>query len=261
MDEVWDGDWRLSWVRIPVGTYLSESHDTRGAERTLLRQEGSHKNLGPAESFPADGETLRRCDMCYTDSPRSTAVRELSPAQQAQADAILDALSWVNREIVRPIVKDVVAPVIKRKLTGVVKSLQSKTREAGGQARATELAVPTETQLAEPSKKVDAAVEPPGLSMTSAEFRGHLYDALRADALAAELKRMLSNAHVEDDDFPPELQKIIKLVLEGDASLLDEETRGLVVKFLTGGRFADDEYVLPRNEEIKEARRLTDGQT
>ncbi|MFJ5698998.1 hypothetical protein [Arthrobacter sp. NPDC093139] len=253
-------EWQLRRVRVPKGTHFSESKDTPGAERELLREDGTNKLLGPPESFPVDEAAMFGAHAYAPDSPRSTDTRELSPTQQAIADAIVDGGAWVLREVAAPVFKELVAPAIKRKSSEIAKSLRSAIREASGKAGSTELAVLTATPSADPSKEVDAAVEEPGISMSSAEFRERVIEVLAAERFAEERKRVLVNARIEDDDLPPELKSAIKLVLEGSASLLDEETLAVVVKFLAGARIAVGEYVLPRKVEIKEAQRLADGE-
>lgn len=253
-------EWQLRRVRVPKGTHFSDSKDTPGAERELLREDGTNKLLGPPESFPVDEDAMLGVHEYEPDPPRSTDARELSPAQQAIADALAKALETVTRELVVPAFKDFVAPAIKRKSSEIAKSLRSAIREARGKAGSTELTVLTVTPPADPSKEVDAAVEEPGISMNSAEFRECVMEVLAADRFAAQRKRVLANARIEDDDLPSELTSAIKLVLEGNASLLDEETLAVVVKFLAGDRTADGEYVLRRNEEIKEVLRLTEGE-
>ncbi|MDX3672334.1 hypothetical protein [Streptomyces europaeiscabiei] len=253
-------DWHLRWVRIPEGMHLSDSKDTPGAERDLLREDGTNKLLGPAESFPADEDVLLRVHASEMDSPRGVDVRELSPAQQAIVDAIADAtaeaLETLVREFIVPVLKEVVAPAIKRKMGGIAKNLRSATKETSGQPSATELADLTATPPTDPSKEVDAAIEEPRINMSSTEFRERLRAALVAEEFVAAQKRILSNASIEDDDLSPELESAIKLAIEGNASVLDEETRAAVVKFLAGDQVTVGEYVLPRNGEIKEVLRL-----
>ncbi|MDX3375537.1 hypothetical protein ACH475_03630 [Streptomyces globisporus] len=241
-------EWHLRFVRIPEGTHLSDSKDSPGIERDLLREDGTNKLLGPTESFPADVDALLRDRGYNTDALRSADVRELSPAQQALADAIAEALEAVVREFVVPAFKEVVAPAIKRKLSEITRSLRSAIREARGQAGTTELTVLAGTPQSDYSKELDAAVEEPTVSMSSAEFRERLIAALVAEEFAATQRRMLSNAYIEDDDLFPEFKSAITLELEGDSSLLDEE----MLEFLAGARFADGEYVLPGKEETKE---------
>lgn len=259
-------DWHLRWVRIPEGTHLADSKDTPGVERDLLYEDGTNKLRGPTESFPADEDAFRRVREHETDSPRGADQRELSPTQRAIADAVVELSERVLWDIILPVVNERVAPAItevvipaaKRKLSGLANSLRSATREAIGRAGTTDLALQTATPPADSSKEVDAAVEEPRISMSSAEFRERLIVAKAAEEFAAEQRRMLSNARIEDDDVGPELKSAIKLELEGNASLLGEETLAVVVK--AGARIADDEYVLPRNKESKESLRLTDGE-
>ncbi|QNA72475.1 hypothetical protein C8250_011605 [Streptomyces sp. So13.3] len=241
-------EWHLRFVRIPEGTHLSGSKDSLGIERDLLREDGTNKLLGPTESFPADVGALLRDHAYKTDCLRNADVRELSPTQQALADAIAEALEVVVREFVVPVFREVVAPAVMRKLSGITRSLLSAIIEARGQAGTTELAVPTATPPADSSKELDAAVEEPTLSMSSAEFWERLIAALVAEEFAAAQKVMISNARIEDGDLSPELKSAIKLVLEKNASLLDEE----MLEFLSGARFAEGEYLLPGKEEALE---------
>lgn len=252
-------EWQLRRVRVPKGTHFSDSKDTPGAERELLREDGTNKLLGPPESFPVDEEATFGVRAYDSDSPRSTDARELSPGQQAIADAIVNGGAWVLREVAAPVYREFVAPAIKRKSSEIAKSLRSAIKEASGKPGSTVLAVLTATPTADSSKELDAVVEEPGINMSSAEYRERVMDVLTAERFAAEQKRVLANAQVGEDDLPPGLKSAIKLVLEGNASFLDEETLAVVVNFLGGARIASGEDVLPRNEAIKETPRLTDG--
>ncbi|MGW2964280.1 hypothetical protein ACWDGI_38275 [Streptomyces sp. NPDC001220] len=180
-------------------------------------------------------------------------MRELSPVQRAIVEAIADraveGLERVAREVVVPAFKKTVAPAVKRKWSGITKSLRSATREASGQAGTIEISIPTVTPPADAFKEV-AAVDEPKIIMSSAEFQQRLFWARAAEKFAAEQKGILCNARVEGDDLPPELKSAIELVIEGNASLLDEETRAAVMKFLTGAR-DEGEYVLPSSEETQ----------
>ncbi|MFI1950346.1 hypothetical protein ACH437_00540 [Streptomyces xinghaiensis] len=240
-------EWHLRFVRIPEGMHLSDSKDTPGIDRDLLREDGTNKLLGPTESFPADVDAILRDYAYKTGLLRSVDVRGLSPAQQALADAIAEALETVVREFFVPVFKEVVAPAVKRRLSGIVKSLRSATREPRGQASTIELTVLTATPLADSSKELDAAVEGSIISMRGAEFRKRLIATLVAEEFAAKQKRILSNARIEYGDLSPELKSAIKSVLERNASLFDEE----MLEFLAGARIADGKYVLPGKEETK----------
>ncbi|MFD5097889.1 hypothetical protein [Streptomyces albidochromogenes] len=227
-------DWHLRYVRIPEGAHLSDSKETVGAQRDLLREDGTNKLLGPTESIPADEDALLR-------------VHALSPAQQLVAEVLKE----VAREVVVPILMEVVAPAVKRNVSRMVKSLLSATRAAGDRADAAELAVQPETPPADSSKEMATAVEEPQISMSSEEYRESLIAVLAAEGFAARQKRMLSNAIIQDDDLSPALRSAITLVLEGNASSLDEETREEVVRFLSRARIADGGYAQPENRKAK----------
>ncbi|MEV4548573.1 hypothetical protein [Nonomuraea wenchangensis] len=222
-------------------------------QRNLLREDGTNKLLGPAESCPADEGALRRVQAYEPDSPRSADVRELSPAQQALADAIAVVLEIAVREVVLPYAREVAAPALKRKLSAITKSLRSKTREVGTPAGTAVLTL-TSTPPTDPSREVDAAVEEPITSMSSAEYRQRLIATLAAEAYATDQKRVLANTRIEDGELPPELRRAIMLALDGNSSSLDEETLAVVTKFLRGAVTADGQYALTRNEEIKKLR-------
>lgn len=247
-------EWQLRRVRVPKGTHFSDSKDTPGAKRELLREDGTNKLLGPPESFPVDENVIYGVYAYETGSSGRTDGRELSPAQQALADAIAEVLETVIKEAVIPVVKQVIAPAIKRKLSEIAKRPRSTTRAANRLSGTTESAAVTATPRAAcSSNEVDAVVEEPSVSMSSAEFRERFIAALAAEAFAAEQKRILSNARIEADDLSPELKSAIKLVLSGNAYLLDEETLAVVAEILGVSRTADGEYVLLRGEEIKDA--------
>ena len=254
-------EWQLRRVRVPQGTHFSNSKVTPGAERELLREDGTNKILGPPESFPVDEDVIYRVYAYETDSPRRTNRRELSPAQQVVADAIADVLETVVREAVIPVVKEVIAPAIKRKLIGIAKRPRSTARAANRQFGTTGGVAVTAAASTDYSNEVDAVVEEPCVSMSSTEFRERFIAALAADAFAAEQKRILSNARIEDDDLSRELKSATKLALAGNAYLLDEEALAVVAEILGISRTADGEYVLLRGKEIKDAPRLTNDET
>lgn len=96
-----DEEWQLRRVRVPKGTHFSGSKDTPGAERELLREDGTNKLLGPPESFPVDEDPMLGVHAYAPDSPRRADARELSPEQRAIVDAIVDGGAWVLRYVPR----------------------------------------------------------------------------------------------------------------------------------------------------------------
>src|SRR5262245_36864311 len=101
-------EWQLRRVRVPKGTHFSDSKETPGAERELLREDGTNKLLGPPESFPVDQDAMYGVPAYEPDLPSSAGEPELSPSQQALADAIADLFETVIREAVIPVVKEYV---------------------------------------------------------------------------------------------------------------------------------------------------------
>ena len=55
-----DDEWVRREVRIPKGTHLSKSKDSAGAERDLLREDGTNRLLGPTESRSVEEDDLHR---------------------------------------------------------------------------------------------------------------------------------------------------------------------------------------------------------
>ncbi|MDG4755758.1 hypothetical protein O7630_32960 [Micromonospora sp. WMMD718] len=49
-------------------------------------------------------------------------------------------------------------------------------------------------------------------------------------------------------------------MLEANSSLLSDETTAALMKIFEGGRFIEGEYLPLRNDKIKDALRLTDGE-
>jgi hypothetical protein len=58
----------------------------------------------------------------------------------------------------------------------------------------------------------------------------------------------------------PQLTDSTNRMLETNSSLLDAETSNELMKIFGGGRFVDGQYVPLRNEKIKDALRLSDGE-
>jgi hypothetical protein len=242
-----DEDWQLRWVRVPEGTHLSDSKGSAGAERDLLREDRTNKLLGPTESVPADIDEIRGARGHEPESPRRA--RELSPAQRARADTIVDLLEIVIDDVVVPVVREVVVPAIRRKLSEVTKNLRSSTKPSRGQVAPAQHDGLPERPRAEPSADIDVVVAKPTIAVSGAEFRARLLEALAAERYAAAQRRMLASARIEDHDVSPELERAIKLVLEGNTEAVDEATLAEVAVFLRGPRFATDQRELTRNDD------------
>jgi hypothetical protein len=113
-----EDEWELRETRRPKGTHRSRSSETPGADRELLREDGTNRNLGASESRPVDEEALRRRYQSGPASPASAAARQrqLSPGQrlfiETAAELSFDAL----KEIALPYVRDRILPKAKAKI-------------------------------------------------------------------------------------------------------------------------------------------------
>ncbi|WP_394554123.1 hypothetical protein ACDF64_06125 [Agromyces sp. MMS24-JH15] len=237
-----DDEWELRWVRTPKGTYRSASRETPGADRELLREQGTGRLLGPPESRPADGPAPSGNPSRST--PPMTAPG-LSPTQQAVADAISTVIAEVVFELVDayvipavktkviPAVKDRFIPAAKRRAQAISVHFLGR-RPAKPGAAEVEILV-EESVVQEPGTGV-AEVEEPRFTMSSDEFRHHLRNALAAEEYAAHLKRALAAVDIADAHVPPELQRVIGLAIEGRTDELEESDVQLLLDFVTAPR-------------------------
>jgi hypothetical protein len=244
-----DEEWELRWTRKQKGTHRPGSKATPGVERDLLYENGTNKLLGPTESFPADRSALHRYDDPGDHPPR----RELSPFQQAVANAleqVVDKLVWEVvvphvEEVVIPHVRDVVYPAAKQKVRhGAQRARAWWTKAPDGNAQAT-------PQAPEPSQDLDTATDQSEITMTSAEFRRRLAQALIAEQFAATQKQILLQSRIDDHNVPPELASTIKLALEGGVPQLSEIQQEQLLTFLTEAP-ANNPLALSRERQPRE---------
>jgi hypothetical protein len=155
---------------------------------------------------------------------------------------------------------------IKWKWNGI-----AKTGEADSQAATVEMTALSDTAPTDFSKEVDAVLEESRTSMSSTEAQERLLAILVAAAFIAEQIRALSNARIETDDDDVlvlksamgklatlEVTDSINLMLETNASLLNEETSAEIIRIFGGSQIVDGQYVPLTNSKIKDALRLTD---
>ncbi|MCI4064033.1 hypothetical protein MRQ36_16090 [Micromonospora sp. R77] len=122
------------------------------------------------------------------------------------------------------------------------------------------------------SQQVEASLDDLRTDMSSEEAQRRLAMIMIAAAFIADQIRTLSRARVEDADAPPELKSALERLsaldltdtlnrmLEANSSLLSDETTAALMKIFEGGRFVEGEYLPLRNDKIKDALRLTDGE-
>lgn len=121
-----EDEWVLREVRVPKGTHLSDSKETPGAERTLLREDGSNKLLGPPEARPVEDADLLSAYPYTPYSPSEPEDEGLTPGQKELADALTEIITEVAREVVLPLVRDVLAPALRVKINDLALRIKTK---------------------------------------------------------------------------------------------------------------------------------------
>ena len=233
----------------------------------------SRKNDGAfsGNSFDDSG-ALGRPDWRRVDKDEADSLSNVDAPDPSAT--VLKVAIGVAVVVVGTIVAIKAAPHMKSRWNDIKSkwNRRSETSEADSQAATAEMATLSSTEHADFSNEVDAALEEHGTSMSSAEAQKHLLAILMAAAFIADQMRALSNARIEDDDASlelksamekltaPQITDSINRMLEANASLLDEETSAEFMKVFGGGRIVDGPYVPLRNDKIKDALRLTDGE-
>lgn len=122
------------------------------------------------------------------------------------------------------------------------------------------------------SRAVEVAVNESGERMSGDEAEKRLAAMLAAAAFIADQIRTLKNARIDDADMAElsramdrlmtqQVTDCINQVLERDASLLDAKTSNDFMRVFGGGREVDGQYIPIQNERIRDALRLTPGET
>ncbi len=121
-------------------------------------------------------------------------------------------------------------------------------------------------------QQVELALEDLRAGMSSEEAQRRIAMIMIAAAFIADQIRALSHARVEDVEAPRELRTAlaklsaadltdtVNRMLEVDSSLLSDETSTALMKSFEGGRFVEGAYVPLRNDKVKAALRLTNGE-
>jgi hypothetical protein len=241
--------WEKRWVGRPVGTHYSA-----GGSSPLARRDGTNK----LETHATLGSLVDE------DGKDQSATVLMAAIALASAVGLGVGVTIAARKT---------APRIKS-LWNDIKSRwnsRSETSEAGGQAATAEMAALSTMVPADFANEVEAALEEHRTRMSSAEAQLRLLAVLMAAAFIADQMRALSSARIEDDaslELRSAMEKLtaaqltdsVNRMLEANASLLDDETSAELMKIFGGGRLVDGQYVPLRNEKIKAALRLTDGE-
>jgi hypothetical protein len=248
-----DDEWELRRVRVPKGTHLSKSKDSEGAQRDLLREDGTNKLLGPAESMAVEEDDLDRAYSSENAPSRDSGEPELPWAAQLLSDVIEEVVESIDWEAV---FEHIVAPAAKRTKNRVANRLRSTFRRT--KAEIVEF-VPEDSPTS--STQVDAQDEDATFALGRDEYRQSVVAVLAAEAFAARQREFLANARVEEDDVPGRLVRAVTLVLEGNASSLAPDELAAVIEFLEDSPAPAQVYRLPRVPEIGNALEPTPDET
>ena len=227
----------LRVVRRKKDTYRSNSSKSDEFESDLLRNKRSKGVAGPTESRAVDEDELReryQGDPIYVTSDASS--RELTPGQQAIADAIVEVADVLIRELVVPLVRDVAAPAVRAKFSEVAERRRARALErASSKAKAREAKVARLEVVAEPEPtpvSTDLDDLEPSAPMTRGEMLLAQLQLKLAEDYAARQRWMLEHAEVTDEDLSPTLEQAVAMMLEGRADSLSEAEREAVAEFL-----------------------------
>lgn len=214
-----DDDWELRKVRVPKGTHLSQSKDSEGAQRDLLREDGTNKLLGPAESMPVDEDDLNH----YRRNPPPQDLGEREPSWLAQllGDVVEELIEEIDWEAV---FEHIIAPAIKRTKNRVA----NRFRSTFGR---------TKTEIVEfvpdhPSTALDTQDHDESFAVSREEYRQRVLLVLTAEAFASRERENLAKARIDEANLPEELVRAVRLVLEGNASSLTVDELAVVREFL-----------------------------
>lgn len=220
-----EDEWEPRLVRIPKGAHRSPSRDTPGADRELLRADGTNKLLGPSESIPFDPYDFQIPN--EESSSKEENDRELSPETQELVDVLGALLTQVVWELGGKTVQHF-RPVVKHKMSALRKRLSRGSSATQAQSESTELA----SLPAASSEEVQAAVVTPEVDMSLSEYQEGFRRLILTEQYAAQLKDLLSRACITDGSVPPEIESAVKAVLEGNATSLDERSIVMLADFL-----------------------------
>lgn len=243
-------EWEPRLVRVPKGAHRSVSHDTPGADRELLREDGTNKLLGPPESIPFDPYGYQ--DLDQQPPPEPDKEWELSPDVQEVVDtlgALLGEAAWAYS------VKTAkhVGPVVKQKASAFGNRLRKGSRSAVRQAGSSELV----SHDAGSSNEIEAAAGTTEVEMTLAEFREGCQSPTPGRAVpGSDEGSAAARASIADGDLSPELDAAIKAVLEGNTVALDEQSFAILMSFLAKEESADEVDPLSARRVVSESPRI-----
>ncbi|MHA7172894.1 hypothetical protein [Arthrobacter monumenti] len=224
---------------VPEGQHLGTSHLVDGAVTGHLFEDGTNDLKGHAAWRWVDDP-----EEDYSPSHEYEASRELTPEERETAEIIAALiLLGTARAVVAatPHVKhwwkETAVPPMRsawKRIVGLRKAnIQASAATSSSVTRVTFVASATAIEVAEAESKI---------GMRSTEWELRFRAMLAAGAFKEEQWRILSNARIEDGDALPDKKSTteqltskqfadrIKLMLETNPSLLDEETSDELIR-------------------------------
>jgi hypothetical protein len=192
-----DGEWELRLVRRPPGTHRSKSSDTPGADRDLLRKDGTNELLGPTESVPVSDDDLYemyRRDR-YEDAPPPSVNDFFTPEQKAELEAAFNL--WLH-EIAMPWIENTAFPWVGKTSRSLWHRRPfNRGREIGGRGPTAELEDPDWTPA-----QLEAIA--PEVIMSATEYEERSTRLRFIEGLVEEERRALAAARIADDAEEPQ---------------------------------------------------------
>ena len=162
-------------------------------------------------------------------------------------------------------------PVAREKWQGLRTSRRDTREQSKGGDRSTALPKLRSNEQAERAEQVGLAVVQPQIKMSSSEWQKGFLAWTEAAAVEEALRRMLTNANIEDDDAallelqrgvgilsPEQRSTIANRMLEAESSSLDEELFAKLVKVFGEGRAVGGQYAPVQLEQAAPGTELPD---
>ncbi|MFJ8495911.1 hypothetical protein ACIRBZ_47460 [Streptomyces sp. NPDC094038] len=249
-------------IEYEEGTQLGRSRDGDGASSPNLFVPGSKGVKGQVKIYDigedeGDSLTVSPSVVYVTDEfgSDSRAPERLEPEDIIEALVILiKAAEWAAPRLNRWW-NDRARPFMKS-----TRNRLARARKADSRAITPEPSALAESVSSQASQELVAALEGYRASMSSVESRERFVAALVARLFSEEQLRILRNARIEDEGgslelngltdmlTPKQFEDSIKLMLETNPSLLDEETLAKIGKILRGSRVERAPSIGKRNE-------------
>ncbi|NTW39432.1 MAG: hypothetical protein HGA44_06015 [Cellulomonadaceae bacterium] len=266
-------------VEVPDGQHLGFSRDTDGAYRGHLFDDATNRLVGHADLLEPEEDEWDSDAYPYGSGSPDPEARELTPEEIAQALEALAILVLVVASIA-----SAAAPHVRRWWAGAAISARAagakgrsvarasrdhlvdaarstwgrvaRTRKTGKAAASETVTTNESERSAATSTELQVAFHDYRARMSSTEARERFVAALLAKAFSDEQMRLLRNVTIEDNGgavaigdalrppTPQQIAETVRLMLERNPSLLDEDSLASLGDLLGRGRPDRDDQPL-----------------